>query len=150
MLNVNDKAPDFSLKDAEGNTVSLSDLLGKRTVLYFYPKDSTPGCTRQACAFSAEYGEFKRLGVNVVGISRDSEKSHGRFAEKYSLPFTLLSDPTGEVHEKYGVLKNKKLYGRTFLGTERTTFIINEEGYITTIMRKVKPDTNAKDVIAAL
>lgn len=150
MLNVNDKAPDFSLKDAEGNTVSLSDLLGKRTVLYFYPKDSTPGCTRQACAFSAEYGEFRRLGVNVIGVSRDSEKSHSRFAEKYSLPFTLLSDPTGEVHEKYGVLKNKKLYGRSFLGTERTTFIINEEGYITSIMRKVKPDTNAKDVIAAL
>lgn len=150
MLNVNDKAPDFSLKDAEGNTVSLSDLLGKKTVLYFYPKDSTPGCTRQACAFSAEYGEFKRLGVNVIGVSRDSEKSHSRFAEKYSLPFTLLSDPTGEVHEKYGVLKNKKLYGRSFLGTERTTFIINEEGYITSIMRKVKPDTNAKDVIAAL
>ena len=150
MLKVGDKAPNFSLKDKDGNTVSLSDFAGKKVVLYFYPKDNTPGCTRQACAFAGAYGEFKKRGAEVVGISKDSVASHVKFAEKYSLPFILLSDPDRQAIEAYGVWQEKKLYGKTSFGVVRTTFIIGEQGNIEAIMPKVKPDTNAAEILAQL
>lgn len=150
MLNIGDLAPEFALQDKNGETVTLSSLRGKRVVLYFYPKDNTPGCTRQACAFAGLYGEFQKRDVEVVGISRDSVTSHGRFAEKHSLPFLLLSDPTLETIRAYGVWQEKKLYGKLSFGVVRTTFLIDEEGRITRIMPKVKPDTNAAEILAAL
>ena len=150
MLKIGDKAPNFTLNDKDGNTVSLSDFLGKKVVLYFYPKDNTPGCTRQACAFAGAYGEFARRGVEVIGISRDSIASHVKFAEKYSLPFVLLSDPEREAIEAYGVWQEKKLYGKLSFGVVRTTFIINEQGNIEAVMPKVKPDTNAAQILEML
>lgn len=150
MLNVGDRAPDFSLPDKDGNTVSLSDLLGKKTVLYFYPRDNTPGCTRQACAFAGLYGEFQKKNVRVIGISRDSTASHVKFAEKYSLPFTLLSDPELSAIKAYGVWQEKKQYGKVSMGVVRTTFIIDENGTIEKIMPRVKPDTNAAEILEAL
>ena len=150
MLNINDKAPSFTLKDKSGNDVSLSDFKGKRVVLYFYPKDNTPGCTRQACAFAGLYGEFEKKGVQVIGISRDSVQSHVKFAEKYNLPFILLSDPELEVIKAYGVWQEKKLYGKVSFGVVRTTFIIDENGNIEKIMPKVKPDTNAAEILESL
>ena len=150
MLEVGMKAPDFTLNDKDGNSVSLSDFLGKKVVLYFYPKDNTPGCTRQACAFGAAYGEFEKKGVAVIGISKDSIESHRKFAEKYSLPFALLSDPNRDAIEKFGVWQEKKLYGKASMGVVRTTFIINEEGIIEKIMPKVKPDTNASEILEIL
>ena len=124
--------------------------LGKKVVLYFYPKDNTPGCTRQACAFAAAYGEFEKKNAVVVGISKDSVSSHVKFAEKYSLPFVLLSDPELQAIQAYGVWQEKKLYGKTSMGVVRTTFLIDEQGKILKIMPKVKPDTNAADVLALL
>ena len=150
MLKIGDKAPNFTLNDKDGNTVSLSDFLGKKVVLYFYPKDNTPGCTRQACAFAGAYGEFARLGVEVIGISRDSIASHVKFAEKYSLPFVLLSDPEREAIKAYGVWQEKKLYGKLSFGVVRTTFIIDEQGNIEAVMPKVKPDTNAAQILEML
>ena len=150
MLKIGDKAPNFTLNDKDGNTVSLSDFLGKKVVLYFYPKDNTPGCTRQACAFAGAYGEFARRGVEVIGISRDSIASHVKFAEKYSLPFVLLSDPEREAIEAYGVWQEKKLYGKASFGVVRTTFIIDEQGNIEAVMPKVKPDTNAAQILEML
>lgn len=150
MLNINDKAPSFTLKDKSGNDVSLSDFKGKRVVLYFYPKDNTPGCTRQACAFAGLYGEFEKKGVQVIGISRDSVQSHVKFAEKYNLPFILLSDPELEAIKAYGVWQEKKLYGKVSFGVVRTTFIIDENGNIEKIMPKVKPDTNAAEILESL
>ena len=147
MLNINDKAPEFTLKDKDGKEVRLSDFIGKRIVLYFYPKDNTPGCTRQACAFSGIYGEFQKKGVEVIGISRDSIASHVKFAEKYNLPFTLLSDPELEAIKSYGVWQEKKMYGKTSFGVVRTTFIIDKDGRIEKIMPKVKPDTNAAEIL---
>ena len=147
MLTEGIKAPNFTLNDKNGNAVSLSDFLGKKIVLYFYPKDNTPGCTRQACAFSSLYGQFKEKNVEVIGISKDSESSHIKFAEKYSLPFTLLSDPDHSVIEMYGVWQEKKLYGKVSMGVVRTTFIIDESGMIIKIMPKVKPDTNAAEIL---
>ena len=149
-LKIGDKAPAFSLADKNGNTVSLSDFLGKRVVLYFYPKDNTPGCTRQACAFAGLYHEFERKNAVVIGISRDSAASHEKFAQKHSLPFILLSDPEHETIEAYGVWQEKKLYGKTSFGTVRTTFLIDEQGCIAHIMPKVKPDTNAEEILALL
>ena len=149
-LKIGDKAPAFSLADKDGNTVSLSDFLGKRVVLYFYPKDNTPGCTRQACAFAGLYHEFERKNAVVIGISRDSAASHEKFAAKYSLPFILLSDPEHKTIEAYGVWQEKKLYGKTSFGTVRTTFLIDEQGCIAHIMPKVKPDTNAEEILALL
>ena len=137
MLEIGTKAPLFALEDQEGRTVALSDFLGKRVVLYFYPKDGTPGCTIQACAFAAEYGEFEKLGVPVIGISRDSLTSHARFAEKNNLPFILLSDPDLTAIQAYGVWKEKKLYGKTSMGVVRTTFVISPDGKIEKIMEKV-------------
>lgn len=150
MLKVGDIAPNFTLCDKEGREVSLSDFLGKRVVLYFYPKDNTPGCTRQACAFAATYGQFSDKGVEVIGISRDSVMSHVKFAEKHNLPFILLSDPDLSAIKAYGVWQEKKLYGKTSFGVVRTTFIIDEKGFIEKVMPKVKPDTNAEEILAML
>ena len=147
MLNIGDRAPNFTLKDKNGNEISLSDFIGKRVVLYFYPKDNTPGCTRQACAFAGAYEEFRKRGVEVIGISRDSIASHVKFAEKYSLPFVLLSDPELEAIQAYGVWQEKKLYGKVSFGVVRTTFIIDENGIIEKVMPKVKPDTNAEQIL---
>lgn len=147
MLEKGMKAPDFTLEDKNGNKVSLSDFAGKKVVLYFYPKDNTPGCTRQACAFAGLYSEFEKRGITVIGVSRDGIASHVKFAEKYSLPFVLLSDPTLSAIEAYGVLGEKKLYGKTSIGVIRTTFIIDENGYIEEVMKKVKPDTNAAEIL---
>ena len=150
MLNIGDKAPEFTLKDKDGKEVSLSDFAGKKVVLYFYPKDNTPGCTRQACAFAGLYGEFQKRGVEVIGISRDSAASHVKFAEKYNLPFILLSDPELAAIQAYGVWQEKKLYGKITMGVVRTTFLIDEQGRIEKVMPKVKPDTNAAEVLAQL
>ena len=150
MLNIGDRAPGFTLKDKNGKDVTLSDFKGKRVVLYFYPRDNTPGCTRQACAFAGLYGEFKKKNVEVIGISRDSAESHIKFAEKYDLPFVILSDPDLDVISAYGVWQEKKLYGKVSFGVVRTTFIIDENGIITKVMPKVKPDTNAAEILAEL
>ena len=150
MLQKGSKAPDFTLNDGEGNSVSLSDFAGKKVVLYFYPKDNTPGCTRQACAFAAAYEEFASKNAVVVGVSRDSVASHKKFAEKYGLPFVLLSDPELRAIGAYGVWQEKKLYGKTSMGVVRTTFIIDEEGVVAEVMPKVRPDTNAAEVLALL
>ena len=149
-MQVGAKAPDFTLQDKDGKEVSLSDFLGKKVVLYFYPKDNTPGCTRQACAFAAQYEGFRQKDVVVIGVSRDSVASHLRFAQKYDLPFILLSDPELSAIKAYGVWQEKKLYGKTSMGVVRTTFIIDEQGNIADIMPKVKPDTNAAEVLAML
>ena len=150
MLEVGMKAPEFTLNDKDGKAVSLSDFKGKKVVLYFYPKDSTPGCTRQACAFAGAYDVYKEMGVEVIGISKDSMKSHQNFANKYELPFILLSDPELQAIQAYDVWKEKKLYGKVSMGVVRTTYVIDEEGVIEHVMPKVKPDTNAEDVLAYL
>ena len=150
MLETAVKAPAFTLEDAEGNKVSLADFIGKKVVLYFYPKDNTPGCTRQACAFAAAYDGLRQKGAVVVGVSKDSAASHKKFAEKHGLPFVLLSDPDHAVLELYDVWKEKKQYGKVSMGTVRSTYIIDPEGVIRRAMPKVKPDTNAADVLAAL
>ena len=150
MLQKGMKAPDFTLCDKNGAEVSLSDFLGKKVVLYFYPKDNTPGCTRQACAFAAAYSGFEEKGVAVIGISKDSASSHRNFAEKYNLPFVILSDPELKAINAYGVYKEKKLYGKVSMGVVRTTFIIDENGCIIDIMEKVKPDTNAYEILERL
>ena len=150
MLEIGNKAPQFTLKDKSGKEVSLSSFLGKKVVLYFYPKDNTPGCTRQACAFAGLYKEFEKKGIEVIGISKDSTASHSKFAEKYGLPFVLLSDPELEAINAYGVWQEKKMCGKVSMGVVRTTFIIDEQGNIAKIMPKVKPDTNAAEIIAEL
>ena len=150
MLSIGDRGPSFTLKDKNGNEISLSDFIGKRVVLYFYHKDNTPGCTRQACAFAGAYDEFQKRGVEVIGISRDGIASHLKFAEKYNLPFVLLSDPDLEAIGAYGVWQEKKLYGKTSFGVVRTTFIIDEKGIIEKVMPKVKPDTNAQEILEFL
>ena len=150
MLQIGDKAPEFVLQDKQGKEVALSDFLGKKVVLYFYPRDNTPGCTRQACAFAGLYGEFQKRNVEVIGISKDSVASHEKFAEKHALPFVLLADPDRKAIEPYGVWQEKKLYGKVSFGVVRTTFLIDEQGKIAKIMPKVKPDTNAAEILAAL
>ena len=150
MLEKGMKAPDFTLSDKDGNAVSLSGFAGQKVVVYFYPKDNTPGCTRQACAFAAAYDGFREKNVVVIGISKDSAASHAKFAEKHGLPFILLSDPELQAIQAYGVWQEKKLYGKVSMGVVRTTFIIDENGIIEHIMPKVKPDTNAQDVLALL
>lgn len=150
MLEKGMKAPDFTLPDKDGNMVSLGDLAGRKVVLYFYPKDNTPGCTRQACAFAGAYEAFKSKNVQVVGVSRDSAASHVKFAEKYGLPFILLSDPERLAIKAYGVWQEKKNYGKTAMGVVRTTFIIDENGLIEKVMPKVKPDTNAAEILEYL
>ena len=150
MLEQNTKAPDFTLSDKDGKQVSLSDFLGRKVVLYFYPKDNTPGCTRQACAFAGAYEEFQRLGVTVIGISKDSVASHVKVAEKYNLPFVLLSDPELQAIKAYDVWQEKKMCGKVSMGVVRTTYIIDEEGKIAHVMPKVKPDTNAAEILEML
>lgn len=147
MLEAGTKAPAFTLPDKDGNPVSLSDFAGKKVVLYFYPKDNTPGCTRQACAFAAAYGEFERLGVPVIGVSKDSAASHQKFADKHGLPFILLSDPELATIQAYDVWQEKKLYGKVSMGVVRTTYVIDEQGVIEKAMPKVKPDTNAAEIL---
>ena len=150
MLKIGDKAPEFILQDKNGNEVSLTGFLGKKIVLYFYPKDSTPGCTRQACAFASAYEQFKSKDIAVIGVSKDSIASHVKFAEKYNLPFILLSDPERKAIEAYGVWQEKKMCGKVGMGVVRTTFIIDENGNIEKIMDKVKPDTNAQEILEYL
>jgi peroxiredoxin Q/BCP len=150
MLEAGNKAPDFTLSDKDGKDVSLRDFLGKKVVLYFYPRDNTPGCTRQACAFAAAFEDFKRLGTVVIGVSKDSVASHVKFAEKHSLPFILLSDPDRKAIEAYGVWQEKKNYGKVSMGVVRSTFIIDENGIVEKVMPKVKPDTNAAEILAYL
>lgn len=150
MLEAGMKAPDFTLSDKNGSSVSLSNFLGKKVVLYFYPRDNTPGCTRQACAFARSYGMFQEKNTVVIGISKDSVSSHLKFAQKYDLPFVLLSDPELQAIQAYGVWQEKKLYGKVSMGVVRTTYLINEEGTIEKVMPKVKPDTNAEEILAYL
>ena len=150
MLNVGEKAPEFTLPDRNGQPVRLSDFAGKRVVLSFYPRDNTPGCTRQACAFARLYEEFQALNAVVVGVSKDSVASHDKFAQKYGLPFVLLSDPELQAIQAYGVWQEKKLYGKTSMGVVRTTYLLDEQGVIQKVMPKVKPDQNAGEVLAFL
>lgn len=150
MLEVGIKAPDFTLPDKDGNMVSLSDFNGKKVILYFYPKDNTPGCTKQACAFAANFEKFKEIDAVVIGISKDSVASHVKFAAKYDLPFILLSDTELTAIQAYDVWKEKKLYGKVSMGVVRTTYIIDENGIIEKVMPKVKPDTNAAEILEYL
>lgn len=150
MLEVGTKAPEFILPDKNGDSVRLSDFLGKKVVVYFYPKDNTPGCTRQACAFRENYSAFRAQNTVVIGISKDSIASHQKFAAKYELPFMLLSDPELQAIQAYGVWQEKKLYGKVSMGVVRTTYLIDESGMIEKVMPKVKPDTNAIDILAYL
>ena len=150
MLEVGMKAPEFTLPDKDGNMVSLADFAGKKVVLYFYPRDNTPGCTRQACAFASAYQEFKNINAVVIGVSKDSVTSHQKFAEKHGLPFILLSDPERAAIEAYGVWQEKKNYGKVSMGVVRSTFVIDENGVVEKVMPKVKPDTNAAEIMAYL
>ena len=150
MLETGVRAPEFTLCDQEGKKISLSDFLGKKVILYFYPKDNTPGCTRQACAFAGSYEAFKSINAVVIGISKDSVASHVKFAAKYELPFVLLSDPELEAIKAYDVWQEKKLYGKVSMGVVRTTYVIDESGMIEKVMPKVKPDTNAAEILAYL
>ena len=150
MLEVNTIAPDFTLQDKDGNSVSLADFRGRKIVLYFYPKDNTPGCSRQACAFAKAYEAFKKDNIAVIGISKDSVASHQKFAEKYSLPFVLLSDPELLAIKAYDVWQEKKLYGKVSMGVVRSTYIIDEKCVIEKVMPKAKPDTNAAEILAYL
>lgn len=150
MLEIGTKAPAFTLPDKDGALVSLSDFAGKKVVLYFYPRDNTPGCTRQACAFAGAYEDFKKINAVVIGVSKDSAASHQKFAEKYDLPFILLSDPELTAIQAYGVWQEKKNYGKVSMGVVRSTFVIDENGIIEKVMPKVKPDTNAEDILSYL
>ena len=143
-------APEFELTSDSGESVALASLRGKPVVLYFYPKDDTPGCTAQACGIRDAWGEFERAGAVVLGVSPDGEASHAKFKEKYGLPFPLLADPDHRVSEAYGVWGEKKLYGKTYMGVERSTFVIDADGNVAKVMRKVKPVTHADDVLAVL
>ena len=147
MLEVGTKAPGFTLLDKDGKEVSLADFVGRKVVLYFYPRDNTPGCTRQACAFAGAYKGFQEKDVVVIGISKDSVASHAKFAQKHDLPFILLSDPELVAIQGYDVWKEKKLYGKVSMGVVRTTYIIDENGVIEKVMPKVKPDTNAAEIL---
>ncbi len=150
MLEVGQAAPDFSLEDQDGKRVSLSDYRGSAIVLYFYPKDDTPGCTKEACAFRDAFAEYRKRGARIVGVSPDEPSSHARFAKKFDLPFTLLSDPDHKVCEIYGVWKEKNMYGRRSMGVERTTFIIDATGVVHAVFPRVKVDGHSDAVIASL
>jgi peroxiredoxin Q/BCP len=150
VLKEGDKAPDFSVPTNGGGHVSLSDLRGKNVVLYFYPKDDTPGCTKEACAFRDEFAAFKKKGAVVLGVSTDSQKAHDKFVEKYNLPFPLLSDADKKIVEAYGVWGQKSFMGRKYMGTYRVTFLIGPDGVIKRIWPEVKPDKHAEEVLAAL
>lgn len=150
MLQEGQPAPDFTLRDAAGNTVRLADLRGKSVVLYFYPKDDTPGCTKEACGFRDQYSRFDDRGVVILGVSPDDEGSHAAFASKYSLPFRLLADPGAQVATAYGVWKEKNNYGKTYMGVERTTFLIDEQGNLRKIYPKVQVDGHVEEVLAEI
>ncbi|HEY3024986.1 MAG TPA: thioredoxin-dependent thiol peroxidase [Pyrinomonadaceae bacterium] len=148
-LKEGDKAPDFKARDADGNQVKLSAFRGQKVVLYFYPKDDTPGCTKEACSFRDSHSKLTRRGIKVLGVSLDSEASHKKFAAKYDLPFTLLSDPERSVSEAYGTYGEKKFMGRTYMGLHRMTFLIDEKGRIKKIFNKVKPEGHAEQMLEA-
>jgi len=150
VINEGDQAPDFTLQSDAGTDVTLSSLRGRPVVLYFYPKDDTPGCTAQACGIRDAYGEFQRAGAVVLGVSPDNESSHVKFREKYELPFTLLADTDHSVSEQYGVWGEKKFAGKSYMGVKRSTFVIDAEGTVKTVMHDVKPANHADDVLAAL
>ncbi|MGH2972240.1 MAG: thioredoxin-dependent thiol peroxidase [Gaiellaceae bacterium] len=150
MIAEGQEAPDFELASDDGETVRLSTLRGKPVVLYFYPKDDTPGCTTQACGIRDAWGEFERAGAVVLGVSPDDERSHVKFRDKYKLPFTLLADTDHDVAEQYGVWGEKKYMGRSYMGVSRSTFVIGEDGTVKKVFEKVKPDTHADDVLAVL
>jgi thioredoxin-dependent peroxiredoxin len=150
LLTEGDQAPDFTLTSDSGESIRLADLHGKQVVLYFYPKDDTPGCTTQACGIRDAYGEFERAGAVVLGVSPDNEQSHVKFKKKFELPFTLLADTDHSVSEAYGVWGEKSYMGKTYMGIERSTFVIGADGNVKKVMRKVKPATHADDVLAAL
>lgn len=147
-LEIGDKAPDFTVKDQFGNKVNLSDYKGQKVILYFYPKDNTPGCTAEACDLRDNYEHLKSEGYRVLGVSTDSEESHQKFIEKYDLPFTLLADVDKDVHEKYDTWVEKSMYGRQYMGTDRVTYIIDEEGKIENIIKKVKTKEHTKQILA--
>ncbi|HWF87536.1 MAG TPA: thioredoxin-dependent thiol peroxidase [Pyrinomonadaceae bacterium] len=149
MLKEGSAAPAFKTTDANGETVSLKDLRGQKVVLYFYPKDDTPGCTKEACSFRDSFSQFKKKGIAVLGVSPDSEAKHQKFVAKYNLPFTLLADTDKAIAEAYGVWGEKKFMGRTYMGVHRTTFLIDEKGKIKKIFEKVKPEDHASEVLAA-
>ena len=150
MLEVGKNAPQFTLKDQSGKSVSLKDLLGKQVILYFYPKDDTPGCTKEACNFRDDFSQIKKENAVILGVSADSEGKHKKFAEKYKLPFTVLSDENKKVLEKYGVWQEKSMYGRKYMGIVRSTFIIDEKGKLKKIFPKVKVTNHNKEVLEAL
>lgn len=148
-LKEGDKAPDFTARDGEGKTVRLKDLRGKKVVLYFYPKDDTPGCTKEACSFRDSFAKFKKRGIEVLGVSLDNEAKHQKFAAKYDLPFRLLADTDRAISEGYGTYGEKKFMGRTYLGVNRMTFLLDEKGKIKKVFSKVKPEEHAEEVLAA-
>ncbi|NLB71050.1 MAG: thioredoxin-dependent thiol peroxidase [Chloroflexi bacterium] len=150
MLNIGDLAPDFELTDQFGDTHKLSDYRGKKVVLYFYPKDDTPGCTKEACGFRDNFQDYRKRQMVVLGVSKDSTEKHAKFSEKYSLPFTLLSDNDTKVSQTYGVWALKKMMGKEFYGINRTTFIIDEDGKILRVYEKVKPEKHAEEILADL
>jgi thioredoxin-dependent peroxiredoxin len=142
-------APAFKTTDANGEPVNLKDFRGKKVVLYFYPKDDTPGCTKEACSFRDAFSKFKKQGITILGVSPDSEKSHQKFTAKYKLPFTLLADTDHSIADAYGVYGEKKFMGRTYMGIHRTTFLIDEKGKIKKVFEKVKPEDHADEVLGA-
>jgi peroxiredoxin Q/BCP len=150
LLAVGDKAPNFRTTDQDGKTVSLGDFEGRKIVLYFYPKDDTPGCTKEACSFRDGWAQFRRRKVAVLGVSVDDERSHKKFAEKYSLPFTLLADPEKKIVQDYGVWGQKSMYGRKYMGTNRVTYLIDEKGKIAAVWPKVKPEGHAEEILEAI
>lgn len=150
LLEVGTKAPKFTAKDQDGATVKLGDFKGKKVVIYFYPKDDTPGCTKEACAFRDSFPKFKKLGVEVLGVSTDGEAKHRKFIEKYDLPFRLLADDDKQLVEAFGVWGEKSLYGRKYMGTNRVTYLIDEAGKVEAVWPKVKPETHADEILAML
>ena len=150
LLAVGTQAPEFTTTDQDGKKRSLSDFKGMKVILYFYPKDHTSGCTKEACAFRDHFDAFRRLGVEILGVSVDSEKSHQSFVQKYGLPFTLLADTDKRLVEAYGVWGEKSLYGKRYMGTNRVTYLIDEAGKIAAVFPKVKPETHAEEILAVL
>ena len=142
-------APNFAAKDANGETIRLKDLRGEKVVLYFYPRDDTPGCTKEACSFRDAFAQFKRRNIKILGVSVDSEASHAKFSDKYKLPFTLLADPDHSIADAYGVYGEKKFMGRTYMGVKRITYLIDEKGKIKKVFEKVKPEEHAREVLDA-
>ena len=149
MLKEGTTAPDFTAKNAKGEPVRLKDLRGQKVVLYFYPKDDTPGCTKEACSFRDAFSDFKKRSIQVLGVSLDSEASHQKFTAKYKLPFTLLADTNHTIADAYGVYGEKKFMGRSYMGVKRMTFLIDEKGKIKKVFEKVKPEEHAREVLEA-